>query len=192
MQKAVNFTRSLSTLSRKVSWAPFHPDLETFEPSRSTYRSSASSRPIFFRGRRPIFSTGNVDGVAWLVRSFIMCAVVHRLLVSKAVSIFFFLKLRPLFFISLFLVTRVRSFRQELKPKKKSATGVEQRSSIWTEHDRACQQQGFIEVPVCTSRCEPSMLCEGVRVRTRGQQQMRTWLVLPDYVTDLAWTLRCV
>ena len=29
--------------------------------------------PIFFRGRKPIFSTGNVDGVAWLVlvRSFI-------------------------------------------------------------------------------------------------------------------------
>ena len=29
--------------------------------------------PFFFRGRRPIFSTGNVDGVAWLilVRSFI-------------------------------------------------------------------------------------------------------------------------
>ena len=29
-QKAVNFTRSLSTWSRKVSWAPFHPDSETF------------------------------------------------------------------------------------------------------------------------------------------------------------------
>ena len=29
MQKAVNFTRSLSTWSRKVFWAPFHPDSET-------------------------------------------------------------------------------------------------------------------------------------------------------------------
>ena len=30
MQKAVNFARSLSTWSRKVCWAPFHPDSETF------------------------------------------------------------------------------------------------------------------------------------------------------------------
>ena len=30
MQKAVNFTRSLSTWFRKVSWAPFHPNSETF------------------------------------------------------------------------------------------------------------------------------------------------------------------
>ena len=95
-------------------------------------------------------------------------------------------KVRPLFFISLFLVTSARSFRRKLKIKiKKSTTGVEQRSSIWAEHDRARQRQhrqqarltarllqvwqcqsppccgrGFIEVPVCTS-CVPRMLCEG-------------------------------
>ena len=43
-----------------------------------------------------------------------------------------YVAVRPLFFISLFLVTSARSFRQELKKKKKekSTTGVEQRSSI--------------------------------------------------------------
>ena len=40
--------------------------------------------PFFFRGRRLIFSTGNVDGRGMACS----CAVVHRL--SKAVSIFFF------------------------------------------------------------------------------------------------------
>ena len=39
--------------------------------------------------------------------------------------------------------------------------------------------------PVC-QEC----FAKGVRVRTRGQKQMRTWL--PHQVTDLAWTLRCV
>ena len=51
---------------------------------------------------------------------------------------------RPLFFISLFLVTSARSFWRELKKKKKSTTGVEQRSSIWAEHDRARQQQPWL------------------------------------------------
>ena len=39
--------------------------------------------------------------------------------------------------------------------------------------------------PVC-QEC----FAKGVCVRTRGQKQMRTWL--PHWVTDLAWTLRCV
>ena len=120
--------------------------------------------------------------------------------------------IRPLFFISLFLVTSARSFRQELKKKKKkSTTGVEQRSSIWAEHDRARQQQhrqqarltvrllqvwqcqsppccgrGFIEVPVCTS-CVPRMLCEGgacfaLEGRSRCAPDCHTrWLTWPGH-----------
>ena len=51
----------------------FIPIRGRFNPHDLPTRSSASSRPTFFGEERPIFSTGNVDGMAWLVlvRSFI-------------------------------------------------------------------------------------------------------------------------
>ena len=93
--------------------------------------------------------------------------------------------LRPLFFISLFLVTSARSFRQELKKKKidhwswaakfdlsrtwscapttTSSASEAYRFSllqVWQCQSLPCCGRGFIEVPVCTS-CVPRMLCEG-------------------------------
>ena len=121
--------------------------------------------------------------------------------------------LRPLFFISLFLVTSARSFRQELKKKKIdhwswaakfhlsqtwSCTPTTTSSASEAYHSFASSvavpvhsllRKRFHWSPVCTS-CVPRMLCEGGACSHSRAEADGTWL--PDQVTDLAWTLRCV
>ena len=123
--------------------------------------------------------------------------------------------LRPLFFISLFLVTSARSFGGNSKKKKKNRP-LELSSEVRSEPNMIVHANNNIVskrgLPLVCFKCGSASplpvaeevsskfqsahpVCQecfakGVCVRTRGQKQMRTWL--PHWVTDLAWTLRCV